>query len=122
MFLVKIQTADKILTGTFKDDFGFYDKYQHARYGHTTVKQKSETKQRFTNLTFNIPTIPSTVKKMKGAEWFLCLERDRVFTVKFHTKIAAGDYLIAELKSPKSDFVITAGTPTRISATRVKIF
>uniref|UniRef100_A0AC35GAF9 Uncharacterized protein n=1 Tax=Panagrolaimus sp. PS1159 TaxID=55785 RepID=A0AC35GAF9_9BILA len=119
---VQIRNADKILTGTFKDDFKIFDRVQKWEYGYTKISHKSETKQRFFNLKCSIPSTPSTVQKMKGCQWYLCLEKDGVVTVKFHTMIANTDYLIAELKSANSDFRIVSGRYTYLTATRGNMF
>uniref|UniRef100_A0A914PHT8 Uncharacterized protein n=1 Tax=Panagrolaimus davidi TaxID=227884 RepID=A0A914PHT8_9BILA len=119
---VRITNADKILTGTFKDDFNIFDAVKNARNGYSKVLQKTKTKQRFFNLKYPIPKTPSTVQKMKGAEWYFCLDADGIVNVKFHTMVSASDYLIAELKSGNSNFEITPGAHTLLSATRNKMF
>uniref|UniRef100_A0A914QL42 BTB domain-containing protein n=1 Tax=Panagrolaimus davidi TaxID=227884 RepID=A0A914QL42_9BILA len=119
---VEIRNAGKILTGTFKDDFNIFDGVKIARNGYSKVLQKSKTKQRFFNLKYPIPETPSTVQKMKGAEWYLCLDDLGIVNVKFHTMVSASDYLIAELKSGNSNFEITPGVHTLLSATRNKMF
>uniref|UniRef100_A0A914ZAX3 Uncharacterized protein n=1 Tax=Panagrolaimus superbus TaxID=310955 RepID=A0A914ZAX3_9BILA len=117
---VEIKNGDNTLTGTFKDDFKLYDQVRGYEYGRTKITHHSEVKQRFFKLKFKIPSIPSTVTKMKGVEWYLCLEQDGVVTVKNHNFLANTDYLICELYA-KDDFRLL-GKSTMISASRHKIF
>uniref|UniRef100_A0AC35GSP4 BTB domain-containing protein n=1 Tax=Panagrolaimus sp. PS1159 TaxID=55785 RepID=A0AC35GSP4_9BILA len=118
-FVVQVRNADKILTGTFKDNFNMFDRVQN---GNAKVLHRAKTVQKFSKLKCKIPTTPSIVHKMKGAEWYLCLNTDGTVAVKFHKMIATTDYLIAELKSPNSDFNITLGIHTFLTVTRKKMF
>uniref|UniRef100_A0A914PF32 Uncharacterized protein n=1 Tax=Panagrolaimus davidi TaxID=227884 RepID=A0A914PF32_9BILA len=104
---VRITNADKILTGTFKDDFNIFDGVKNVKNGYSKVLQKTKTKQRFFNLKYPIPKTPNN---------------DGIVNVKFHTSVSPSDYLIAELKSGNSNFEITPGAHTLISATRNKMF
>uniref|UniRef100_A0AC35GB60 Uncharacterized protein n=1 Tax=Panagrolaimus sp. PS1159 TaxID=55785 RepID=A0AC35GB60_9BILA len=40
-----------------------------------------------------------TLMKMKGCDWYLCLEKDGFLVFKHHTIIVNTDYLLAEMKS-----------------------
>uniref|UniRef100_A0A914QP49 BTB domain-containing protein n=1 Tax=Panagrolaimus davidi TaxID=227884 RepID=A0A914QP49_9BILA len=111
---VCISNYGSCVTGVFKDDLGILSAYnKHESY--FRVRRKSTTKLRFIQTKFLIPSTPSTVEKMVGVDWYLCLDKDGVLTFKHHSMIHLDDYLIAEMKS-KNGFHLTADELTLLTA------
>uniref|UniRef100_A0AC35FY23 BTB domain-containing protein n=1 Tax=Panagrolaimus sp. PS1159 TaxID=55785 RepID=A0AC35FY23_9BILA len=111
---VSVSNYGSCVTGVFKDDFGILSAYnKHESY--FKIKRKSTTKIRFIQTKFLIPSTPSTVEKMVGVDWYLCLDKDGVLTFKHQSMIHLDDYLIAEMKS-KNGFHLTADELTLLTA------
>uniref|UniRef100_A0AC35FCF2 BTB domain-containing protein n=1 Tax=Panagrolaimus sp. PS1159 TaxID=55785 RepID=A0AC35FCF2_9BILA len=99
---IKLANNNQTLAGDFQDIFDITRNIPVNGY-YSTPRQWN--KLRFSKLKFPIPSTPSVVQKMKGAEWFLCLEEDGILTVKHQSLISkTKDYLIAEMKADKPDF------------------
>uniref|UniRef100_A0A914PTW5 Uncharacterized protein n=1 Tax=Panagrolaimus davidi TaxID=227884 RepID=A0A914PTW5_9BILA len=77
--------------------------------------QSNTNKIRYLKLKFSIPKTKSTVKKMKGVEWYLCLEKDGVLTFKHKKLVNPSDYLITEMKS-ETEFSLTSNEITSVNA------
>uniref|UniRef100_A0A914P6H7 Uncharacterized protein n=1 Tax=Panagrolaimus davidi TaxID=227884 RepID=A0A914P6H7_9BILA len=69
---------------------------------------------RFIHVKIPIPKTPSAVIKMKGVDWYLCLEKENVFTFKHQSRIEKNDYLICELTSP-DNFQLNPVYQTRVA-------
>ena len=113
--LVHVENANKTISGQFEDTLGIYDEIQ--KFFRKNISPRTTTKQRFTFLKFNVPTTLSTVQKMKGVDWYLCLENDGVLTFKHQTMVSRTDYLLAEMKAAFK-FELAMKRHTFISATR----
>uniref|UniRef100_A0AC34G0Y3 Uncharacterized protein n=1 Tax=Panagrolaimus sp. ES5 TaxID=591445 RepID=A0AC34G0Y3_9BILA len=111
--LVEIKNDGKVITGVFKDVHRIRryleSRYQRARY----VKRQSTSIIRFPQLKFPVPTTPSTVEKMKGVDWYFCLD-DGVFAFKNYSAVRTDDYLIAEMKS-SDEFQLVPGETTYLT-------
>uniref|UniRef100_A0AC34FNN5 BTB domain-containing protein n=1 Tax=Panagrolaimus sp. ES5 TaxID=591445 RepID=A0AC34FNN5_9BILA len=92
---VEVKNGDKILTGIFMDDYGIRGAFENVYSKKPTLSKKL----RVNNVKLPIPSTPSIVMKMKGVEWYLCLEKDGVFTLKHQTLIERSDYLIAQMEN-----------------------
>uniref|UniRef100_A0A914PWG7 BTB domain-containing protein n=1 Tax=Panagrolaimus davidi TaxID=227884 RepID=A0A914PWG7_9BILA len=114
----QIENNGNTISGVFKDSFGIREKLQMRTYSRYDTKQNSSNsnrKIRYTGLKFPIPSTSATVEKMKGGQWYLCLEEDGILTFKYHTLVQRSDYLIAEMKSDK-EFVLNPNHRTRLTA------
>uniref|UniRef100_A0AC34FB58 BTB domain-containing protein n=1 Tax=Panagrolaimus sp. ES5 TaxID=591445 RepID=A0AC34FB58_9BILA len=101
-FVVEVKSDGTKICGIFEDVYGIMKAVPSKGY-FTTPRQWN--KIRFAQLKFKISIFPiSIVQKMKGVEWYLCLERDGVLTIKFHTLIATNDFLLSEMKT-SDDFM-----------------
>uniref|UniRef100_A0A914R1C8 BTB domain-containing protein n=1 Tax=Panagrolaimus davidi TaxID=227884 RepID=A0A914R1C8_9BILA len=99
---IKLANNNQTLAGDFQD---IYDITRNIPVNGYYSTPRQWNKLRFSKLKFPIPSTPSVVQKMKGAEWFLCLEEDGILTVKHQSLISkTKDYLIAEMKADKPDF------------------
>uniref|UniRef100_A0A914Q2H7 BTB domain-containing protein n=1 Tax=Panagrolaimus davidi TaxID=227884 RepID=A0A914Q2H7_9BILA len=105
---VSIENNRKTVTGVFKNDI------LAVSHKVTCLKQTSTNMCRFLKLKFPIPSIKSSIKKMKGVDWYLCLDKNGILTLKHHSKIKRSDYLIVEMKS-ESEFSLTPNKITIIS-------
>uniref|UniRef100_A0A914P198 BTB domain-containing protein n=1 Tax=Panagrolaimus davidi TaxID=227884 RepID=A0A914P198_9BILA len=105
---VSIENNRKTVTGVFKNDI------LAVSHKVTCLKQTSTNMCRFLQLKFPIPSIKSSIKKMKGVDWYLCLDKNGILTLKHHSKIKRSDYLIVEMKS-ESEFSLTPNKITVIS-------
>uniref|UniRef100_A0A914Z3S0 Uncharacterized protein n=1 Tax=Panagrolaimus superbus TaxID=310955 RepID=A0A914Z3S0_9BILA len=112
---VKIKNYGKIVNGIIKedDDIGIRGAIEKMKFCKMT--RQSTTKIRFLKLKFTIPLTPSFVQKMKGCEWYLCLESDGILTFKHHSIVQISDYLLAEMKS-NAKFQLTPGKTTFLFA------
>uniref|UniRef100_A0A914XYZ3 Decapping nuclease n=1 Tax=Panagrolaimus superbus TaxID=310955 RepID=A0A914XYZ3_9BILA len=95
---VEVKSQEKIIFGSFKDIYGVYNLLQPN--GHQSPV-RTDRRQRFTKLKLTINKLLPMVKKMKGVEWYLCVEKDGILTVKHNSMIYPTDYLIAEMKQPR---------------------
>uniref|UniRef100_A0AC35FWJ3 BTB domain-containing protein n=1 Tax=Panagrolaimus sp. PS1159 TaxID=55785 RepID=A0AC35FWJ3_9BILA len=105
---VSIENNRKTVTGVFKNDI------LAVSHKVTCLKQTSTNICRFLQLKFQIPSIKSSIKKMKGVDWYLCLEEDGILTLKHHSKIKKSDYLIVEMKS-ETEFSLVLNKITVLS-------
>uniref|UniRef100_A0AC34G2N8 BTB domain-containing protein n=1 Tax=Panagrolaimus sp. ES5 TaxID=591445 RepID=A0AC34G2N8_9BILA len=113
--VVQIKNNGKTICGMFKDDIlGILLAFKKNRSCVAEQKLRSP-KLRFSTLKFKVPKIPSTLTKMKGCEWYLCLEADGILTFKHQSIIQKSNYLIAEMKSSE-EFKLTPGKVTSITA------
>uniref|UniRef100_A0AC34FY11 BTB domain-containing protein n=1 Tax=Panagrolaimus sp. ES5 TaxID=591445 RepID=A0AC34FY11_9BILA len=110
---VQITNCDRIITGVFKDNLGILRAIEKRKRFDT--KQQMINKARYTSLKFPIPSTPSTVMKMKGVEWYLCLEKDEVFALKHHNLIERSDYLLAQMEN-NPEFELETGFVTSLTA------
>uniref|UniRef100_A0AC34G6P4 Uncharacterized protein n=1 Tax=Panagrolaimus sp. ES5 TaxID=591445 RepID=A0AC34G6P4_9BILA len=111
---VQIKNNDKTISASFNDDvLGIRAAVAKKKSCHVT--RQNTTKIRFQTLKFKVPKTPSTVSKMKGCEWYLCLETDGILNFKHHSIVQKSDYLIAEMKSSE-EFELTAGATTYLNA------
>lgn len=97
-FLVQVTNNNKVINGIFMDNYGIRRTFETTRFPHAT-KKTSLKMLRFFNVKCSVPSIPSTVVKKLGGRWYICLERDGVFTIKFHNLIEKSDYLIAQMEN-----------------------
>uniref|UniRef100_A0A914NZA3 BTB domain-containing protein n=1 Tax=Panagrolaimus davidi TaxID=227884 RepID=A0A914NZA3_9BILA len=102
---VQITNNGNTISGVFKDSFGIREQIQKLQHSRYDTKQNNNRKIRYTGLKFQIPSTSATVEKMKGGQWYLCLEEDGLLTFKYHTLVQRSDYLIVEMKSDK-EFVL----------------
>uniref|UniRef100_A0AC35FSE6 Uncharacterized protein n=1 Tax=Panagrolaimus sp. PS1159 TaxID=55785 RepID=A0AC35FSE6_9BILA len=112
--IVRIENNGKIIFGVFKDDnIGIHHMFDNHE-SWFKIKRQSTNKIRFIKAVFSIPSTPSTVKKMKGVDWYLCLEVDGVLTFKQKACVTSSDYILAEMKS-QNKFTLTAGAMTQLT-------
>uniref|UniRef100_A0AC34GEQ0 Uncharacterized protein n=1 Tax=Panagrolaimus sp. ES5 TaxID=591445 RepID=A0AC34GEQ0_9BILA len=103
----------KTVTGLFKDDdLGIRLYIENLRI--CKIKRQSTVKVRFVTFKFPIPSTPSTVTKIKGVEWYLCLEKDQTLTFKHCSAVKNTDYLLTEMTSQK-EFELTPGETTLLT-------
>uniref|UniRef100_A0A914QPJ6 Uncharacterized protein n=1 Tax=Panagrolaimus davidi TaxID=227884 RepID=A0A914QPJ6_9BILA len=107
--VIKVKHYGKIIRGTFNDTLDIRSAIR--KQNSCNFSQLNNTQIRFLDLKFPIPSNPSTVEKMKGVEFYLCLETDGILTLKNYSVVQRSDYLIAEMK-PKSKFQIIPNEAT----------
>uniref|UniRef100_A0A914P7A2 Uncharacterized protein n=1 Tax=Panagrolaimus davidi TaxID=227884 RepID=A0A914P7A2_9BILA len=123
---ISVTNNGKTITGVFKDEIGIRDViedetrnvipgYRRRRGDKCVAMQSNTNKTRYLKLKFSIPKTKSTLKKMKGVEWYLCLEKDGVLTFKHKTMVNPSDFLITEMKS-ETEFTLTSNETTSINA------
>uniref|UniRef100_A0A914R5L0 BTB domain-containing protein n=1 Tax=Panagrolaimus davidi TaxID=227884 RepID=A0A914R5L0_9BILA len=116
---VEIQNAKRSIHGLMKGDLGIR-LASEAMYFNNYVDQYSTTITRFSRFNFSVPKTPSTLMKMKGCDWYLCLENDGFLAFKHHTRIVNTDYLLAEMKS-EAEFYLNENRYTYIYAEYVNL-
>uniref|UniRef100_A0A914PW86 Uncharacterized protein n=1 Tax=Panagrolaimus davidi TaxID=227884 RepID=A0A914PW86_9BILA len=105
---VTIENNGKVIAGIFNDEIGVRCTIQERS---CNVKRKNTTIARFLKFRFRIPSSPSTITKMKGIDWYLCLDTSGVITLKHHSVIDRSDYILAEMKS-QNEFFLTSDVTT----------
>uniref|UniRef100_A0A914Y3D3 Uncharacterized protein n=1 Tax=Panagrolaimus superbus TaxID=310955 RepID=A0A914Y3D3_9BILA len=111
--LVEITNNGDVVSGAFKDDdIGILRSFKKKKSRQST--RQSTKKIRFLSLKFPIPSTPSTVTKMAGVEWYLCLAKDQVLTFKHHSMVERSDYLLTEMRSD-TEFQLTPNATTFIT-------
>uniref|UniRef100_A0AC35FM88 BACK domain-containing protein n=1 Tax=Panagrolaimus sp. PS1159 TaxID=55785 RepID=A0AC35FM88_9BILA len=108
---VTIENNGKVIAGIFDDNIGVLRRIQDKS---CNDKRKNTNIARFLKFKFAIPSSPSTVKKMKGIDWYLCLDNDGVITLKHHSVIDRNDYILAEMKS-QNEFFLTPDVKTNLT-------
>uniref|UniRef100_A0A914Q3U9 BTB domain-containing protein n=1 Tax=Panagrolaimus davidi TaxID=227884 RepID=A0A914Q3U9_9BILA len=108
---VTIENNGKVIAGIFDDEIGVRLKIQDRP---CNVKRKNTTIARFFNFRFPRPSSPSTITKMKGVDWYLCLDTGGVLTLKHHSVIDWKDYILCEMKS-QNEFFITSDVTTNLT-------
>uniref|UniRef100_A0AC34FT65 BTB domain-containing protein n=1 Tax=Panagrolaimus sp. ES5 TaxID=591445 RepID=A0AC34FT65_9BILA len=122
--LVEIKNDGKIITGVFKDVHRirrYLESHVHrirrflesCHQRARNVKRQNISLIRFPQLKFPVPSTPSTVEKMKGVDWYFCLD-DGVFAFKNYSAVRTDDYLIAEMKSAE-EFQLVPGETTYLT-------
>uniref|UniRef100_A0A914QN58 Uncharacterized protein n=1 Tax=Panagrolaimus davidi TaxID=227884 RepID=A0A914QN58_9BILA len=106
-----IENNGKAITGIFNDEIGVRCTIQDKS---CNVKRKNTTIARFLKFRFPIPSSPSTITKMKGVDWYLCLDTGGVLTLKHHSVIDRSDYILAEMKS-QSEFCLAPDVKTNLT-------
>uniref|UniRef100_A0AC34G261 BTB domain-containing protein n=1 Tax=Panagrolaimus sp. ES5 TaxID=591445 RepID=A0AC34G261_9BILA len=109
---VEVENNGKIISGVFMDNYSirltFENKSPYEEYSYNSRRCH------FNYTRVHIPSTRSTVMKMKGVEWYLCLEKDGVFTLKHYTLIERSDYLLAQM-SNNSEFQLHSNVETRVT-------
>uniref|UniRef100_A0AC34FU47 BTB domain-containing protein n=1 Tax=Panagrolaimus sp. ES5 TaxID=591445 RepID=A0AC34FU47_9BILA len=111
---VEVKNGHSIINGVFMDNYGIRKKFEYPKEFYHASKPTYIKKARFHNVKLPIPSTPSTVMKMKGVEWYLCFEKDGVFTLKHYSLIERSDYLLAQMEN-NPEFRIHPAEKTRFT-------
>uniref|UniRef100_A0A914RAU0 BTB domain-containing protein n=1 Tax=Panagrolaimus davidi TaxID=227884 RepID=A0A914RAU0_9BILA len=112
-YWIVAENNGKTLIGAFVDVFGIQKAIEPRGYSLNVLS--TSNKQRFTRLKFEIPKTPSPLKKMKGVEWYLALEKCGTLVLQSYGNVKASDYLIAEMQT-RDDFTLSKGSWTRLKS------
>uniref|UniRef100_A0A914QEW8 Uncharacterized protein n=1 Tax=Panagrolaimus davidi TaxID=227884 RepID=A0A914QEW8_9BILA len=74
-----VEIGNNLAVGTFEDDIGISEAIE--KNGFHKALNYVYTKQRFGDLKFAIPSTPSGLKKSENVKWYLCFEKDGVFSL-----------------------------------------